>query len=316
MPDVNMKGLSARVLPIIYVIDVSGSMMGDKIATINELGVCNIDDLVDPVGNVVQKKDNPDILGFKNLTGDLIKAITASGQERTINDNKVIPIINGIKIFPYGKKIEFKEPVLTCPFCGSEVSDYKDNEWVTECPTCNKPVFINIFEGARHCSLIAYWHTSWSYWNGGSNPCSAVYIGKTCDRYNVELWNGNDEDHMHGKSYEIDEVVFYSFVKDFLRMDIKRIIKAYDKEGCDTDILDASEDYRIVVAFDDESEIVFQVSNPNFEMKLDYSQILVDKNGIDISESKLSHILDSSKKKETVEVNNYYEGDWYFGNDW
>lgn len=36
MPDIRNEGLPKKVLPILYVIDTSGSMAGDKIATVNE----------------------------------------------------------------------------------------------------------------------------------------------------------------------------------------------------------------------------------------------------------------------------------------
>lgn len=69
-----------------------------------QLGVCNADEALDPVLLVVAKPDGT--LGVKNMTQDILNALTPSGKARQVSPQMVIPFIAGIKIEAYNKTIE------------------------------------------------------------------------------------------------------------------------------------------------------------------------------------------------------------------
>lgn len=64
-----------------------------------QVGVCNIEDALNPVLHVVAKDDGT--LGVKNLTSDPIKAFTPSRKEKVIEPGMVVPFISGISMVVY-----------------------------------------------------------------------------------------------------------------------------------------------------------------------------------------------------------------------
>lgn len=74
-----------------------------------QLGVCNTENALDPIGVVIQAKDAPDKLGFKNLTGHAIIGFSPSGKEKEVKPNEIVPIKNRIKLVISGKTMEFQE---------------------------------------------------------------------------------------------------------------------------------------------------------------------------------------------------------------
>lgn len=70
-----------------------------------QLGLCNIDDALTPVASVVAKDNDPNILGFKNMTPDILLAKTPSGKEKQVPSKSVVPFKSGIEIDAFDKKI-------------------------------------------------------------------------------------------------------------------------------------------------------------------------------------------------------------------
>lgn len=71
-----------------------------------QLGVCNADQALVPVALVVSKPDNPNVLGLKNMTANILKAVTPSGKEKQVQPQEIIPFKSGIVIEAYDGKIE------------------------------------------------------------------------------------------------------------------------------------------------------------------------------------------------------------------
>lgn len=73
-----------------------------------QLGICNADEALTPVALVVAKPDDPTVLGVKNMTSNILKAITPSGKEKQVQPQEVVPFKTGIIIEVYDSKIELK----------------------------------------------------------------------------------------------------------------------------------------------------------------------------------------------------------------
>ena len=71
-----------------------------------QLGMCNADDALTPVGLIVTKPDNPSVLGYKNMLPDIIQATTPSGKVNQVPPKGVVPFKSGIVIETFDKKIE------------------------------------------------------------------------------------------------------------------------------------------------------------------------------------------------------------------
>ncbi|WP_255910775.1 serine/threonine-protein kinase [Ruminococcus sp. zg-924] len=71
-----------------------------------QLGMCNADDALTPVGLIVSKPDNPSVLGYKNMLPDIIQATTPSGKVNQVPAKGVVPFKSGIIIEAFDKKIE------------------------------------------------------------------------------------------------------------------------------------------------------------------------------------------------------------------
>ena len=68
-----------------------------------QLGTCNADDALNPVVSVVAKPDGT--LGVKNMTQDILAAVTPSGRLKQVKPKEVIPFKPGIKIEVFDKTI-------------------------------------------------------------------------------------------------------------------------------------------------------------------------------------------------------------------
>lgn len=71
-----------------------------------QLGMCNADDALTPVGLIVTKPDNPSVLGYKNMLPNIIQATTPSGKVNQVPPKGVVPFKSGIVIEAFDKKIE------------------------------------------------------------------------------------------------------------------------------------------------------------------------------------------------------------------
>ena len=70
---------------------------------------CNANDALDRIGVVVAKENNPDMLGFRNMTNTIFVAITTKGETRQVKPGEVIPLLPGIKFqTAEGKIIEIQ----------------------------------------------------------------------------------------------------------------------------------------------------------------------------------------------------------------
>ena len=89
-------------LPFYTIFATSGTMVYRC-----QLGICNADEALTPVALVVAKPDDPTVLGVKNMTSNILKAITPSGKEKQVQPQEVVPFKSGIIIEAYDSKIEF-----------------------------------------------------------------------------------------------------------------------------------------------------------------------------------------------------------------
>ena len=71
-----------------------------------QLGTCNADEALNPVGIVVANANNPSALGLKNKTSLTLTATTPSGKIKHVAPNEIIPIKSGISIDVYGTTIK------------------------------------------------------------------------------------------------------------------------------------------------------------------------------------------------------------------
>lgn len=72
-----------------------------------QLGVCNADDALNPIALVVSK-DDPNILGVKNMTEDTWNAVTPSGNAKQVPPQTIVPFKSGIVFEIQNCKIELK----------------------------------------------------------------------------------------------------------------------------------------------------------------------------------------------------------------
>ena len=73
-----------------------------------QLGICNADVALKPVALVVSKKDNPSVLGVKNMSDQIWSASTTLNTTRKVQPGEVIPFKSGIIIDVYDSRIELK----------------------------------------------------------------------------------------------------------------------------------------------------------------------------------------------------------------
>ncbi len=71
-----------------------------------QLVSCNADYALDPVALVVARQDNPDVLGFRNMTNLNLTAFTPSGKEKIVAPGEIIPFKSGIVIEYENSKIK------------------------------------------------------------------------------------------------------------------------------------------------------------------------------------------------------------------
>lgn len=70
-----------------------------------QLGLCNIDDALNPVARVVVNDDEPDKIGFMNMTSDILPAKTPSGKMKQVPPKDIVPFKSGIEIEAFDKTI-------------------------------------------------------------------------------------------------------------------------------------------------------------------------------------------------------------------
>ena len=70
-----------------------------------QMGLCNADEALTLIGRIIAKDNEPDMLGFKNMTNDVITGITPSGKIKKVMPGEVIPVKAGITIKAYGGSI-------------------------------------------------------------------------------------------------------------------------------------------------------------------------------------------------------------------
>lgn len=71
-----------------------------------QLGVCNADEALNPVALIVAKPDNPNILGLKNMTTNILRATTPSGKAKQVQPQEIVPFKSGIVLEVFDNKIE------------------------------------------------------------------------------------------------------------------------------------------------------------------------------------------------------------------
>lgn len=74
-----------------------------------QLGTCNADNALMPVGRVLAKKSDPKQVGIRNLTDTYWNAETPSGKLKKVMPEEVVPLKNGIKLLVESEKIVINE---------------------------------------------------------------------------------------------------------------------------------------------------------------------------------------------------------------
>ena len=73
-----------------------------------QLGVCNADEALTPIALVVAKNDDPNVLGLRNMTKNIVVGTTPSGKTNQVKPGEVIPLKAGISIKVLDGKIEIQ----------------------------------------------------------------------------------------------------------------------------------------------------------------------------------------------------------------
>ena len=71
-----------------------------------QLGVCNANEALTPVALVIASKDDPGMLGLRNMTSNIVVGTTPSGKTNQVKPGEVIPLKAGISIKVFEGKIE------------------------------------------------------------------------------------------------------------------------------------------------------------------------------------------------------------------
>lgn len=72
-----------------------------------QLGMCNADEALTPIGAIVSNPSNPSVLGYMNLLNRILKVTTPSGKNKQVQPQGIVPLKKGIIIEAFDKKIEF-----------------------------------------------------------------------------------------------------------------------------------------------------------------------------------------------------------------
>ena len=62
-----------------------------------QLGPCDAEEALNPMGRVLAKKDDPTKLGIRNLSKRSWNAVTSAGVPRKVAPDEVIPLKDGIQ---------------------------------------------------------------------------------------------------------------------------------------------------------------------------------------------------------------------------
>lgn len=73
-----------------------------------QVGSCKLDEVLKPVGLVVSKKDDPSLIGIRNMTDKSWNAETPSGKSKRVMPGEVIPMKAGITFTIHDEKIKIE----------------------------------------------------------------------------------------------------------------------------------------------------------------------------------------------------------------
>lgn len=71
--------------------------------------ICKADEALTPMGRVLAKKDNPSLLGVRNLSAKSWNAVTPSGKAKHVAPDEVVPLIDGITFEIEGATIKIEK---------------------------------------------------------------------------------------------------------------------------------------------------------------------------------------------------------------
>ena len=74
-----------------------------------QLGPCNANEALIPVGRVLANKSKPSLLGIRNLTQKYWNAETPSGKDRKVAPQEIVPLKNGIKLWIESETITIED---------------------------------------------------------------------------------------------------------------------------------------------------------------------------------------------------------------
>ena len=67
-----------------------------------QLGICNADEALDPVGCVISHPEAKEVLAFQNLTGSTMIGASPGGKVNQVPPGGMVPIKSGIKLQAFG----------------------------------------------------------------------------------------------------------------------------------------------------------------------------------------------------------------------
>ena len=74
-----------------------------------QLGPCNANEALTPVGRVLANKSNPNQLGIRNMTHKYWNAETSSGKDRKVAPKENVPLKNGMKLWIESETITIED---------------------------------------------------------------------------------------------------------------------------------------------------------------------------------------------------------------
>ena len=74
-----------------------------------QVGTCNADKALNPIGAIIANKNNPELLALGNLSDKSWNAVTPSGKAKRVAPKELVPIKDGISITVHDMTINIKE---------------------------------------------------------------------------------------------------------------------------------------------------------------------------------------------------------------
>ena len=94
----------AQMIEVVHTLKVGGysvtAAKGTRIYRC-QLGACNADRALMPIGQVIASNKNPKMLGFRNVTDQVMIGVSPNGKKNQVRPGDVVPLKTGIKLEVY-----------------------------------------------------------------------------------------------------------------------------------------------------------------------------------------------------------------------